>query len=42
LRHPGFDGSPSKLLPLFAHLHAFVVDVRPRTPQARRRLARVD
>ena len=24
-----------------AHLHAFVVDMRPRTPQARRRLAQV-
>jgi hypothetical protein len=41
LRHPGFDGSPTKLLPRLAHLHAFVVDLRPRTPQARRRLAQV-
>jgi hypothetical protein len=39
LRHPGFDGSGSRLLPRLAHLHAFVVDTRPRTPQARRRLA---
>jgi hypothetical protein len=41
LRHPGFDGSPTRLLPRLAHLHAFVVDLRPRTPQARRRLAQV-
>lgn len=34
LRHPGFDGSTTRLLPRLAHLHAFVVDVRPRTPQA--------
>jgi hypothetical protein len=39
LRHPGFDGSASKLRSRLAHLHAFVVDVRPRTPQARRKLA---
>ena len=38
LRHPGFDGAQTKLLPRLAHLHAFVVDVQPRTPQARRRL----
>jgi hypothetical protein len=38
LRHPGFDGAKTRLLPRLAHLHAFVVDVRPRTPQARRRL----
>jgi hypothetical protein len=41
LRHPGFDGSKTRLLPRLAHLHAFVVDMRPRTPQARRRLAQV-
>jgi hypothetical protein len=39
LRHPGFDGSKLRLLPRLAHLHAFVVDMRPRTPQARRKLA---
>jgi hypothetical protein len=39
LRHPGFDGSTSRLRARIAHLHAFVVDVRPRTPQARRRLS---
>jgi hypothetical protein len=38
LRHPGFDGAATKLLPRIAHLHAFVVDVRPHTPQGRRRL----
>jgi hypothetical protein len=40
LRHPCFDGSRSRLTPRFAHLHGFVVDVRPRTPQARRQLLR--
>jgi hypothetical protein len=39
LRHPAFDGSKSRLLPRLAHLHGFVVDMRARTPQARRRLA---
>lgn len=38
LRHPGFDGAGSRWLAKVAHLHAFVVDVAPRTPQARRRL----
>jgi hypothetical protein len=38
LRHPGFDGTVTRFMPRLAHLHAFVVDVRPRTPQARRRL----
>jgi hypothetical protein len=41
LRHPGFDGTRSKLVARLAHLHAFVVDVRPRTPQARRRALQV-
>jgi hypothetical protein len=41
LRHPGFDGTPGKLGARVAHLHGFVVDVRPRTPQARRRLTQV-
>ena len=40
LRHPGFDGSTSRLTPRIAHLHAFVVDVGDRTPQARHRLKR--
>jgi hypothetical protein len=39
LRHPGFDGSFPRLRARIAHLHAFVVDMRPRTPQARRKLA---
>jgi hypothetical protein len=42
LRHPGFDGTPWRLSSRVAHLHGFVVDMRPRTPQARRRLARAD
>jgi hypothetical protein len=41
LRHPGFDGSKTRFLSRLAHLHAFVVDMRPRTPQARRRLGQV-
>jgi hypothetical protein len=41
LRHPGFDGTRWRLRSRVAHLHGFVVDVRPRTPQGRRRLARV-
>jgi hypothetical protein len=39
LRHPGFDGTRWRWRSRIAHLHGFVVDVRPRTPQARRRLA---
>ncbi len=39
LRHPGFDGHGGRLGARVAHLHGFVVDVRPRTPQGRRRLA---
>jgi hypothetical protein len=39
LRHPAFEGSSPRLVRRAAHLHAFVVDVRPRSPQARRRLA---
>jgi hypothetical protein len=38
LRHPAFEGATGKLVERMAHLHAFVVDRRPRTPQARRRL----
>jgi len=41
LRHPCFEGSRRKIVERMAHLHAFVVDTRPRTPQARRRVARV-
>ncbi len=41
LRHPSFEGAPERIVRRAAHLHAFVVDRRPRTPQARRRLAQV-
>ncbi|MCL2725626.1 MAG: hypothetical protein FWD69_14425 [Polyangiaceae bacterium] len=41
LKHPCFEGAPGKIQKRTAHLHAFVVDVRPRTPQKRRRLATV-
>jgi hypothetical protein len=37
LAHPGLDGAETKLLPRIARMHAFVVDVRARTPQARKR-----
>jgi hypothetical protein len=41
-RHPSFEASPRAWLKRrAAHLHAFAVDVSPRTPQARRRLATV-
>jgi hypothetical protein len=40
-RHPAFDGVGPRIGRRVAHLHAFVVDVRPRTPQARRRLEQV-
>jgi hypothetical protein len=39
LRHPSFEGASASVVRRVAHLHAFVVDRRPRTPQARRRLA---
>jgi hypothetical protein len=38
LRHPAFEGSTRKVVQRAAHLHAFVVDMRPRTPQAKRRI----
>ena len=41
LRHPAFEGARAPVVERMAHLHAFVVDVRPRTPQARRKLLRV-
>jgi hypothetical protein len=41
LRHPAFEGSGAQVVRRMAHLHAFVVDVRPRTPQAKRRLEQV-
>lgn len=42
LKHPAFEGASKGVQARAAHLHAFVVDMRPRTPQARRRLATVD
>jgi len=41
LRHPAFEGSRPAIVRRAAHLHAFVVDTRPRTPQARRRIGLV-
>ncbi len=41
LRHPAFEGTSERVARRMAHLHAFVVDMRPRTPQARRRLTQV-
>jgi hypothetical protein len=38
LKHPAFDGGPRKVREWTSHLHGFVVDVRPRTPQAKRRI----
>jgi hypothetical protein len=38
-RHPAFEESRAAVLRRAAHLHAFVVDLRPRTPRARRTLA---
>jgi hypothetical protein len=43
LRHPCFEGARSpKVRARTAHLHAFVVDMRPRTPRERRSLAQLD
>jgi hypothetical protein len=39
LRHPAMEGASERVVKRMAHLHAFVVDRRPRTPQARRGLA---
>jgi hypothetical protein len=41
LRHPALEGASPKIVRRAAHLHAFVVDMRPRTPQARRRLTSI-
>jgi hypothetical protein len=38
LRHPAMEGASERVVKRMAHLHAFVVDRRPRTPQARRQL----
>jgi len=43
LRHPCFDGTGSQAVRArTAHLHAFVVDMRPRTARQRRNLAKAD
>lgn len=41
LKHPSFEAASPKVQAKTAHLHAFVVDMRPRTPRERRRLAQV-
>jgi hypothetical protein len=43
LRHPCFEGArTARVRSRTAHLHAFVVDLRPRTPRERRRLATLE
>lgn len=43
LKHPCFEGAKSPVVQArTAHLHGFVVDMRPRTPRERRRLAQVE
>lgn len=43
LKHPAFEASPSEAVRRrTSHLHAFVVDLRPRTPRQRRHLAQVE
>jgi hypothetical protein len=43
LRHPCFEGAKNaRVRSRTAHLHGFVVDLRPRTPQKRRRLAQLE
>jgi hypothetical protein len=42
LRHPAFEGVGQGFAKYVAHLHAFVVDMRPRTARAKRRLAQFD
>jgi hypothetical protein len=43
LKHPCFEGAASKTVrSRTAHLHGFVVDMRPRTPRERRRLAQIE
>jgi hypothetical protein len=39
LAHPSFEGASRRVQERTSHLHGFVVDMRPRTPQQRRRLA---
>ncbi len=43
LKHPCFEGARSMAFrSRIAHLHAFVVDMRPRTPRERRRLTQLE
>lgn len=42
LKHPSFEGSKAKLKAYTGHLHAFLVDVAPRTRQAKLRLKQVE
>jgi hypothetical protein len=42
LKHPCMEGARSSVRKRTAHLHAFVVDMRPRTPRERRRLAQIE
>lgn len=39
LLHPGFDGASARVRRIAAHLHGFVVEVAPRTPQGRRKMS---
>ncbi len=41
LKHPCFEGASKTVRARTAHLHGFVVDMRPRTPRERRRLTQV-
>lgn len=42
LKHPCFEGAAPAIRSRAAHLHGFVVDMRPRTPRERRRLAQIE
>jgi hypothetical protein len=42
LKHPSMEGAAPKVRQRTAHLHAFVTDMRPRTPRERRRLAQLE
>jgi hypothetical protein len=41
-KHPSMETARASVRARTAHLHAFVVDMRPRTPRERRRLAQVE
>ena len=42
LKHPCFEGASTSVRSRAAHLHGFVVDMRPRTPRERRRLSQLE